>query len=110
MALIKIDNSELKDASATANEHCRLLEEGNILFIDHLPFDIPVADIEFLLSARHNNTRLHKNISYRPEQDLVRGASANAKEVNERAREIMRDYSASVVRFLSEFLKPYAST
>jgi hypothetical protein len=108
VALIKIDNSELKDPGARATDHCRLLEEGNILFIDHFPFDIPAADIEFLLSARQNNTRLHKNISYRPEQDVIRGASANAREVNERLREIMRNYSASAVRFLSEFLSPYA--
>ena len=109
MALLKIDNSELTDPAEKAEEHCRLLEEGNILFFDHFPFVIPQADIDFLLQARQTNTRLHKNISYRPGQDVIRGASANAKEINERVQAIMRDYSASVVRFLSAFLAPYAS-
>ena len=105
MALIKVETAN----QSGPLEHCRLLEEGNILFFDRPAFDIPQTDVEFLLSAKQNNTRLHKNISYRPEQDLVRGASANTKEVNERVRGIMRNYSASVVSFLSEFLKPYAS-
>ena len=105
MPLVNVDTSVPGDPS----EHCRLLEEGNILFFDHIPFDLPRADVEFLLSARQTNTRLHKNISYRPGQDLIRGASANANEVNERLREIMRNYSATVVKFLTGFLSPYAA-
>ena len=106
MSVIKIDNS----APSSATNHCRLLEQGNILFFDNIPFDLPGDDIEFLLSTRQTSTRLHKNISYRPGQDVIRGAAANAKEVNERVRAIMRNYSTSVQKFLATFLTPYAST
>src|SRR2546427_11042982 len=49
------------------------LEEGQILFFDAIPFDLPIEDKQFLLSGRLGDARLHKNISYRPRQDVFRG-------------------------------------
>ena len=88
--------------------YCEQLEKGKILFFDRAPFDLSEEHRRFLLSAKQENTRLHKNISYRPEQSLLRGFPANDAENFNRLREIMRDYSKQVVGFFDKFLAPYA--
>lgn len=108
MSLVNVTKSDLDTSSAEPAEYCRRLEQGDIVFFDHIPFQLPANDIEFLLSARQNNTRLHKNISYRPEQDVLRGFSRGETKDAEPLRSVMQNYSATVVRFLSSFLEPYA--
>lgn len=112
MSLVKIDDFDANFKGAFGDErsrrYCERLERGKILFFDCAPFDLPIEHREFLLSARQENTRLHKNISYRPGQNVVRGFPKNDAENYNRLREIMRDYSARVTNFLDDFLKPYA--
>src|SRR5262245_26663870 len=79
-----------------AREGCEQLEEGKILFFDTIPFELPTANREFLLSGRLGDARLHKNISYRPRQDLLRGFAADDKQASERMRQVMRGYSEQV--------------
>jgi hypothetical protein len=50
---------------------------------------------------------MHKNVSYRPSEDLLRGAPGDSVTVN-RLHSIMRNYSAQVTDFLANFLAPYA--
>jgi hypothetical protein len=52
------------------------------------------------------DSRLHKNISYRPEQDLLRGFADTTNQA--RVHGIMRGYAAAVRNFISNFLAPYA--
>lgn len=100
--------AENVDGQERARHYCRQLERAEILFFDALPFELPEDDLEFLLAQRPNDSRLHKNISYRPEQQVLRGfGSSNAEDVT-RMRRIMRDYSAHVTHFLSKVLVPYA--
>lgn len=108
MSWITVENYENGFNREQSRDYCEKLEKGNILFFDHAPFDLPDADKEFLLSARQENTRLHKNISYRPEQNLVRGVSSKDSENFNRLREIMRNYSTQVTKFFDSFLQPYA--
>jgi hypothetical protein len=96
------------DASARARQCCELLEDGQILRFDRVPFLLLQEDQEFLLSQRQSGSRLHKNISYRTVQDVLRGAAGDSHET-ERLHEIMRRYSAEVARFLGRLLAPYAS-
>lgn len=91
-----------------SRRYCEQLERGKILFFDHVPFDLPEEHRRFLLSARQENTRLHKNISYRPEQNILRGFPSKDAENFNHLREIMRNYSAQVTEFLDQFLAPYA--
>ncbi len=72
----------------------------------NIPFDLPEKDREFLLSQRQTESVFHKNISYRPKKDVLRGTNSNSD--SERMREIMKYYSAEVTRFISDFLAPYA--
>jgi 3-deoxy-D-manno-oct-2-ulosonic acid (Kdo) hydroxylase len=90
-----------------ARAYCDLLERGQILFFNDPPFDLPAEDRSFLLAQEWSEMRLHKNISYRPGQDLLKGAQGK-EEVVTRVHGIMRRYSANVVGFLRQFLAPYA--
>ena len=94
------------DAAARSREYCAQLEAGGILHFSSAPFDLPQADVDFLLSLRPADSRLHKNISYRPESDVVRGLADDGNKA--RVHEIMRNYAAAVRGFVSEFLAPYA--
>ena len=87
---------------------CENLEDGRILFFEAQPFEFPEADREFLLSQRLGDARLHKNISYRPGQDRLRGFTSPSPEAAERMHDVMRRYSKNVVKFLSQLLAPYA--
>ena len=95
------------DAGARAVECCRALERGEIMYFTSPPFRFPAADREFLLSQRTTDSRLHKNISYRPQEDVLRGFS-DGKENEKRVHEIMREYSREVTRFVGALLAPYA--
>jgi hypothetical protein len=89
-----------------ARHYCSELEKGQILFFPSPPFALPQEDIDFLVALKPADSRLHKNISYRPEQDLLRGF---ADTVNEKhVHDIMQRYAAAVRSFVSLFLVPYA--
>jgi len=113
-ALVKIDDFQYPQgwtppgiAAARTRRSCEQLEAGKVLFFDRIPYFFPQADREFLLSQRLSESRLHKNVSYRPRQDVLRGAASGAED-QERLQDIMRRYSAEVTRFLGQFLQPYA--
>jgi hypothetical protein len=50
---------------------------------------------------------MHKNVSYRPSEDVLRGVTGDAATI-ERIQTIFRNYSAQVLEFLRQFLAPYA--
>src|SRR6266576_729281 len=89
-----------------AHHYSSELEKGQILFFSLPPFALPQEDIDFLVSLKPADSRLHKNISYRPEQDLLRGFADTANEP--RVHDIMQRYAAAVRSFVSLFLVPYA--
>jgi hypothetical protein len=96
---------EQRDARARA--YCDLLERGQILFFRELPFHFPAEEREFLITREWAELRLHKNVSYRPSEDILRGVTGDADTVN-RVHSIFRNYSAQVIEFLKKFLSPYA--
>jgi hypothetical protein len=95
-------------ASARARQCCLQLEEGRILFFDRIPYVFFKEDREFLLSQRQSGSRLHKNISYRPQQNVLRGGAGSARE-NAQLLQIMGRFSTEVTRFLGRLLEPYAA-
>jgi len=94
------------DPARRSRDCCAKLEAGAILYFSSPPFDLPERDVEFLLALKPADSRLHKNISYRPESDVLRGFSDEAKKA--RVQEIMRNYAAQVRAFVAAFLAPYA--
>jgi hypothetical protein len=98
-------NSEQKVTRARA--YCQMLESGQILFFNEPPFNLPAVDREFLVSQPWSELRLHKNVSYRPGEDILRGVAGDSATVD-RVHSILRNYSTQVLQFAAEFLAPYA--
>jgi hypothetical protein len=90
-----------------AGAYCDQLERGKVLLFRGVPFDLPQADRDFLLSQKQTGSRFHKNISYRPGRDVLNGVSSDSPD-RERLHDVMRRFSGEVTRFLSTFLAPYA--
>lgn len=83
-----------------------MLERGQILQFREPPFSFPTIDQEFLRNQEWAELRMHKNVSYRPGEDVLRGVSGDANTV-ERVHSIMRNYSARAIEFVGDFLSPY---
>jgi hypothetical protein len=94
------------EAAVRAIEYCQRLERGGILFFREPPFSLPAADREFLLAQPWSEIRMHKNVSYRPGDNILRGVSGNSAA--EHIHAILGSYSRQVIDFLSRFLAPYA--
>jgi len=92
---------------ARSRAYCQMLESGQILLFHELPFDLPADDRQFLVSQPWSELRLHKNVSYRPGEDILRGVAGDSTTVD-RVHSILRNYSTQVLRFAAEFLAPYA--
>jgi hypothetical protein len=90
-----------------ARWYCDQLERGNVLFFRSAPFDLLQTDRDFLLSQKQTGSRFHKNISYRPTQDILKGVSSDSPD-RERLHGVMRNFSAQAAQFLAGFLAPYA--
>jgi hypothetical protein len=88
---------------------CAALEAGSVLYFPKTPVPVPAEDIEFLLGQQQTGSRLHKNISYKPDIDVLGGVDKKTTEaaVIEQLHSVMKRYSASVAEFLSGFLAPY---
>lgn len=102
-ALVEVSGIE----SQSAGWYCDQLERGKIISFPHVPFDFPQADCDFLLSQKQAGSRFHKNISYRPVQDNLKGVSSDSPD-RERLQAIMRNFSRQAAAFVANFLAPYA--
>jgi hypothetical protein len=87
--------------------YCQQLEQGAILFFQQPPFRLPQEESEYLIRQPQTDSRLHKNISYRPDEDILRGFGGTRQD-QKRVHDIMRNYSSQVTAFVSTFLAPYA--
>jgi hypothetical protein len=97
------------DAGAQIREWCAALEAGSVLYFPRTPIPIPEGDLNTLLSGSQTDSRLHKNIAYKPNHDELSGVDAKTSppEAVRELHAIMGRYSASVEEFLSRFLAPY---
>jgi hypothetical protein len=96
-------------SESQARAWCALLEAGEILYFPQTPVPIPQDDLALLLGQQQTDSSLHKNIAYKPNIDKLSGMdtkTADAAAVS-RLQGIMRQYSKSVVAFLTGFLSPY---
>ncbi len=87
---------------------CSLLERGGIIYFPQTPFDISASDREFLLAQKQKDADYHKNIAYRPKEDIVTGFAAKTQLDAQRLHLIMSDYHNQTTNFLRSFLAPYA--
>jgi 3-deoxy-D-manno-oct-2-ulosonic acid (Kdo) hydroxylase len=115
MALVTIPVEILLDGRRPGSETqargwCARLEAGDILFFPQSPIEFASGDLEFLLGQQQTDSSLHKNIAYKPTQDVLSGVDSKTADAAAvmRLHLIMRWYSAAVEGFLIEFLTPYA--
>src|ERR1700693_6266067 len=71
----------------------------------NLPW-VPVEDYKHPTGWTASGQRMHKNVSYRPSEDSLRGVSGDRETIS-RLQSIMRNYSAQVTQFLGTFLTRY---
>jgi 3-deoxy-D-manno-octulosonic acid hydroxylase-like protein len=90
-----------------ARWYCERLEGGEILRFRRSPFALPDVNITALLGVRQRASSHVKNISYRPDDDRVRGVSGSADE-KALVHRCLRAYSIAVREALARFLSPYA--
>lgn len=91
-----------------SRRHYEQLEQGHILFFPQTPIELSAEDRNFLLSQQQSGASYHKNIAYRPQQDIVTGAAGRSDR--ERLRHIMKSYCQEAARLLSELLPRYAQS
>ncbi len=98
----------ISDVQESGGCPCQRLEEGKILFFSDIPFAISSQDLDFLRQQRQTNTKLHKNIAYRPREDRITGTTTAEHGQADILLRIMRSYSQQVSSFLADLLKPYS--
>jgi hypothetical protein len=114
MPVLSISASDLRDALQAENDAqlrswCAALEAGDVVYFAESPVPIPPADLALLRGQRQTGSRLHKNISYKPQNDVLGGVDARSApaEVVQQLHAVMRGYSLRVTEFLGTFLGPY---
>ncbi len=85
---------------------CQRLEAGSILLFPQLDLGFSEADRRFLLEQRQTEASYHKNIAYRPAEDMLTGVARGTDR--EQLRRILRAYSQRTARLLARWLPHYA--
>jgi hypothetical protein len=91
------------------DEQYRRLESGDILYFPSTPFELTDEERAFLLAQRQSGASFHKNISYRPAEDRLRGVDQKEPAQWRRMHATMRAYSHRAVAFMASFLPRYAA-
>jgi hypothetical protein len=97
------------NAEASAEEY-RGLEMGDILYFPASPSLISEENRTFLVTQKQVDASYHKNVSYRPAEDRLKGVDQDDPAQRDRVHAIMRDYSRSAIEFMSTLLKKYAAS
>lgn len=85
------------------------LEEGHILLFEQAPFPLPdAAERAALAGVRQASAAYHKNISYRPGEDRVKGIAKGSGD-EAAVRRALRTYSQNATRLLTELFPGYAA-
>ncbi|HEV8438118.1 MAG TPA: Kdo hydroxylase family protein [Methylomirabilota bacterium] len=102
--------TEARDlAEARRRFYAERLEEGHILLFEPSPFPLPdAAERDALAAVRQASSAYHKNISYRPGEDRVKGLATGGGDADTVQR-VLRAYSQGVIRFMADLFPWYAS-
>lgn len=101
--------AERFETEASATEY-RGLEAGDILYFPVSPPLLPDDDRAFLVTQKQVDAAYHKNISYRPLEDRLKGIDQDDCTQRARVHEIMRGYSQRTIAFMERFLHRYAGS
>jgi 3-deoxy-D-manno-oct-2-ulosonic acid (Kdo) hydroxylase len=101
--------SERFSTEASGAEY-RGLEAGDILYFPESPPLLPAEDRAFLVTQKQVDASYHKNISYRPVEDRLKGVAQDDSAQRARVHDIMRGYSQRAIEFMSTLLNRYAGS
>jgi hypothetical protein len=107
--MARIELREDRFAVEASQREYQGLEAGDILFFPIAPPLVSADERAFLVTQRQSRAQIHKNVSYRPAQDLLRGIDQSDAAQLERVHEIMRSFSTKAIAFASTYLRRYAS-
>jgi hypothetical protein len=107
MARITIE--DYRTGLKATEEQYRRLETGDILYFPTTPFALSAEERAFLLAQKQSSAAYHKNISYRPASDRLKGVDQNDPEQRARMHQIMRAYCQRAIGFMAAFLPRYAA-
>lgn len=106
MARLTIDGAT--PGVTASEEQYRRLETGDILYFPATPFELTAEERAFLISQKQVDASYHKNISYRPSEDRLKGVDQKDAAERDRMHRVMRAYSERAIGFMSQFLSRYA--
>jgi hypothetical protein len=106
--MARLTLSQERPGTQASEAEYRALESGDILFFPTSPEFLSEEDRVFLVRQRQSNASYHKNVSYRPIQDRLRGVEKSDPLQWARIHRIMRGYSQRVTAWMATFLKHYA--
>src|SRR3954469_14644712 len=102
MARVTIEGDD--GSRAATEEQYRRPESGDILYFPPTPFELTAEERAFLLSQRQSDASFHKNISYRPAEDRLKGVDQKEPAEWERMHRTMRAYSTRPIAFMTSSL------
>jgi hypothetical protein len=96
------------DTEATELEY-RALEAGDILYFPTSPTLLAEEGRAILITQKQLGAAYHKNISYRPIEDRLKGIDQGDALQRERVHAIMRGYAQRAIAFMGTFLRRYSA-
>jgi len=100
---------ELKFGQPNRPDAHEILERGDVVLFRDTPFDMPAAELEFILSVRLN-PEFHKNIAYKPNTGRISGVAKLEADSVAKLHSALRDYSRRTVEFAAQVLPLYQSS
>jgi hypothetical protein len=107
--MARITLREERFATEASEQEYRGLESGDILYFPTAPPLVTAEERAFLVTQKQSQSLIHKNVSYRPLEDRLRGIDQNDRAQLNRVHEIMRGFSNRSIAFMASFLRRYAS-
>jgi hypothetical protein len=107
--MARITLREDRFATEASGQEYRALEAGDILYFPVAPRLLEKDEQAFLVTQRQAGGILHKNISYRPRGDRLKGVDRGDPAKARRAHELMRAFSGRAIEFMTSFLGRYAA-
>ena len=106
--MARITLHEDRFSTPASPQEYRGLEAGDIIYFPTSPPLVTDDERAFLVTQKQAGGVLHKNISYRPSEDRLKGVDQRDPADFQRVHEIMRGFSSRAVAFMASFLEQYA--
>jgi 3-deoxy-D-manno-oct-2-ulosonic acid (Kdo) hydroxylase len=106
--MARITLREDRFATEASPDEYRGLETGDILFFPMAPPLVSPEQRAFLVTQKQSDLAVHKNVSYRPLEDRLRGIDQKNRVQLSLVHEIMRAFSTRAIAFMGSLLSRYA--